>query len=85
MAGARFIHHEPEPSRLKRAARVARILAITSVYMAACTHPCDVLEQRVCETKIDAARCELIQDPDRRELLTRATCDGILEAMDTRR
>ena len=55
------------------------------ILVGGCTHPCAVLEERVCVTAIDETRCELIQDPDRRDLLTRETCDGILEAMDERR
>ena len=51
----------------------------------ACTHPCDTLEERVCESEPDESKCELIQDPERRELLTRATCSGILDVMDKRR
>lgn len=48
-------------------------------------HPCDTLEQRVCEDDIDKKRCELIQEPERRQLLTRETCSGILETLDERR
>ena len=79
------IHDAPSPSPHRWALRVGRVLAVASVWVGGCTHPCDALEQHVCEAEIDEARCELIQDPDRRELLTRATCEGILEAMDARR
>ena len=50
-----------------------------------CTHPCDTLEVRVCEDDNDEERCDLMQDPERRELLTRKTCQGILESMEGRR
>ena len=66
-----------------------RSLFATLIYLSlmtqACTHPCDTLEQRVCEDDIDKARCELIQEPERRQLLTRDTCSGILETLDERR
>jgi hypothetical protein len=61
------------------------LVAAMAMLLCACTHPCDALEQRVCELEVDKVRCALIQDPERRELLARATCDGILEVMDARR
>jgi len=60
-------------------------LVLLAALLGACTHPCDVLEERICEAEIDEVRCDLMQDPERRELLTRDTCDGILEIMDARR
>ena len=61
------------------------LLVALSAPLVSCTHPCDTLEARVCEVEIDEARCEIMQDPDRRPLLTRSTCDGILEKMGERR
>lgn len=60
-------------------------LVCLSLTLQACMHPCDTLEQRVCEDDIDKKRCELIQEPERRQLLTRDTCSGILETLDERR
>ncbi len=51
----------------------------------ACSDPCGVLEATVCDEQEDAARCAMIQDPERRELLTRDTCEGILETMEAKR
>ncbi len=75
---------EPVFVNVPRCTRVALLTAV-SVLVGSCAHPCDILEARVCETQVDEARCELLQDPQRRELLTRATCEGILDAMDGRR
>ena len=61
------------------------ILVYLNLTIQACVHPCDTLEQRVCEDDIDKKRCELIQEPERRQLLTRETCSGILETLDERR
>jgi hypothetical protein len=45
----------------------------------ACANPCAELEDRVCEAREQRKRCELMQDPERRALLSSEACEGILE------
>jgi hypothetical protein len=61
------------------------LLVLLSHATIACTQPCDTLEQRVCEEDVNEKRCALIQEPERRKLLTSDTCKDILETMDKRR
>ena len=58
---------------------------LLSLAQVGCTHPCETLEVKVCDEQEDEKRCDLIQDPERREALTRKTCEGILEKMEARR
>ena len=79
-------YQRPALMRRQRRSPLALVLTLAwAALLSGCEHPCDVLEHRVCEAEVDEDRCELIQDPDRRALLTRSTCDGILEKMDERR
>jgi len=74
-----------ETALIPRGRRAVALMCLAILWLSGCEHPCDVLELRVCESEVDEDHCELIQDPDRRELLTRTTCDGILKKMDERR
>ena len=51
---------------------------------AGCAEPCVELEVKVCEELRDKRRCEIMQDVDRRELLGKEACAGILEHLDRR-
>jgi hypothetical protein len=47
----------------------------------ACADPCEELELRVCERHEDTKRCELMQDPGRRALLSKEACEGMLKVV----
>lgn len=47
----------------------------------ACGDPCRDLEVEVCEELDDEERCALMEDPWRREHLSRSACEGILRSM----
>jgi hypothetical protein len=64
--------------------RIAALVLLSHALLA-CTNPCDTLELRVCEEEVDQKRCDLIQEPERRALLTGDTCEAILKTMDERR
>ena len=46
-----------------------------------CTHPCERLKERVCDELKDKHRCELMQQQERRKLLTKDTCRSILKSL----
>jgi hypothetical protein len=46
-----------------------------------CADPCAELEARVCERHEDTKRCDLMQDPERRRLLSNEACEGILQVV----
>lgn len=70
---------------MKKSRRTLIVALVLFSQAVACTHPCDTLEHRVCEEEVDKKRCDLMEDPGRRPLLTRDTCESILETMDERR
>ncbi len=65
-------------------ARLLLVLAASASSLGACKDPCTGLERYVCETLEDEERCMLLQDPLRREHLTRAACAGMLERLESR-
>jgi hypothetical protein len=66
----------PDP---RRSARLLAVLAMGSLATWACADPCALLEERVCESREQRKRCELMQDPERRSLLSGEACEGILQ------
>ena len=48
---------------------------------AGCDEPCVELEDRVCEHHDDRLRCDLMQDPDRRALLSDEACESMLRVV----
>ena len=85
-------HHErplnlyPLAIELRNPPRSSSDLAIAlllcfACLAAGCDKPCDELEARVCERHEDRLRCELMQDPSRRALLSDEACEGILRVV----
>lgn len=60
------------------------LLVAAAAPLAGCDEPCAELEHKVCNTLKDRRRCEMIQDVDRREVLSDDACASILESIDRR-
>ena len=67
----------PNGHSLTRLALLAWLL-VTGV---GCEEPCAELEQRVCDRHEDRKRCEIMQDPERRALLSNEACESMLRAV----
>ena len=67
-------------SRSSSNVAIALIVCLASL-LAGCDRPCDELEARVCERHEDRLRCELMQDPSRRALLSDEACEGMLRVV----
>jgi hypothetical protein len=68
---------------LGRALALAPLL-VAPALLVGCDEPCVELEHKVCNTLKDQRRCEMIQDVERREVLSDGACASILESIDRR-
>jgi len=66
------------------------IALLLTLPLSACSDPCGELEAKVCQVTSPKLRreyakaCELIQEPRRRENLTKDTCESILNHLSKR-
>lgn len=71
-------------ARLLRRPLGALLLLVSLLASPGCTHPCDELEVKLCDVLAEEKRCALIQDEERRALLTRDTCQSVLDKLNRR-
>ncbi len=72
------------PRRWRRAALVGLLLCAHIGLAQGCSQPCDELQVRLCDVLKEKRRCELMNDEERRAVLTRDTCQSILDKLNRR-
>lgn len=65
----------------RRLLRVMSVAFVLTFAVGCGVDPCVKLEERVCKTKKEKARCAIMQDAQRREHLSGEVCDSMLKAL----